>query len=463
MSSSPTTYTPAYNFTGFQAAAPGTPLPADMLDAELQLIRTSVNALISRLAEIQRSDGPLRNASVHPDALDPATLLLLGSETWVARGAWVTATAYAVGDLITNAGAVYVGLVAHTSGTFATDLAAAKWMTITQAVAASAVPFTPAGGVAAATVQLAIEEVDSEAAKKAANLSDLASVLTARQNLRVIANERTAAKTASYAFAAADCGKLVPVTASGAAWTQTLTAAATVGAGFVIGFQKTDATYYGITIDGNSAETINGVADFLLTDQYETVWLMCDGSNWQVIGYVAGQTSKNDVIIEQQTAAVSSAIDFLKGWTTTRKFRRMVFEWEGYYPSSTGELQIRVSKDAGSTFESTTYHEAGLLGTTGSAAAGFGSAVATKMRGSPNSIANGVTGACAGSLIMADYEKTDRAKRCKVWATSFDATNTGYLDHTSSWHGGTQAITGLRFLPSAGTMTAGVFTQKGVY
>lgn len=42
--------------------------------------------------------------------------------------AWVTATAYVVGDYRTNSGTTYRCLVAHTSGTFATDLAAAKWV-----------------------------------------------------------------------------------------------------------------------------------------------------------------------------------------------------------------------------------------------------------------------------------------------------------------------------------------------
>ncbi len=43
---------------------------------------------------------------------------------------WVTATAYVVGDkrLLTTNGHVYRCLVAHTSGTFATDLAASKWV-----------------------------------------------------------------------------------------------------------------------------------------------------------------------------------------------------------------------------------------------------------------------------------------------------------------------------------------------
>jgi hypothetical protein len=40
---------------------------------------------------------------------------------------WVTATAYVVGDLVQSSGFCYECLTAHTSGTFATDLAAAKW------------------------------------------------------------------------------------------------------------------------------------------------------------------------------------------------------------------------------------------------------------------------------------------------------------------------------------------------
>ncbi|MFH1603693.1 MAG: hypothetical protein ABIH03_07280, partial [Pseudomonadota bacterium] len=46
------------------------------------------------------------------------------------RGTWLTATAYVRNDVALNAGYLYVCLTAHTSGTFATDLAAAKWLAI---------------------------------------------------------------------------------------------------------------------------------------------------------------------------------------------------------------------------------------------------------------------------------------------------------------------------------------------
>lgn len=41
--------------------------------------------------------------------------------------AWETTTAYALGDLVTEDGGYYRCIVAHTSGTFATDLSAGKW------------------------------------------------------------------------------------------------------------------------------------------------------------------------------------------------------------------------------------------------------------------------------------------------------------------------------------------------
>lgn len=44
-----------------------------------------------------------------------------------AAAAWVTSTAYAQGDLVTESTNVYYCAAAHTSGTFATDLSAGKW------------------------------------------------------------------------------------------------------------------------------------------------------------------------------------------------------------------------------------------------------------------------------------------------------------------------------------------------
>jgi hypothetical protein len=49
------------------------------------------------------------------------------------EGQWLTATAYQVGDVIQQSGSVYICVIAHTSGTFATDLAALRWQLVVQA------------------------------------------------------------------------------------------------------------------------------------------------------------------------------------------------------------------------------------------------------------------------------------------------------------------------------------------
>ena len=43
------------------------------------------------------------------------------------RGTWASATAYAINDVVVYGGNTYIVLVGHTSGVFATDLAAGKW------------------------------------------------------------------------------------------------------------------------------------------------------------------------------------------------------------------------------------------------------------------------------------------------------------------------------------------------
>lgn len=57
-------------------------------------------------------------------------------------GAWTTTTAYAFGDIVTQGGIQYVCKTAHTSGTFSTDLAAARW---TKLDPGAAVPLAQTG------------------------------------------------------------------------------------------------------------------------------------------------------------------------------------------------------------------------------------------------------------------------------------------------------------------------------
>lgn len=123
----PTLYALAYDFTAFQTASPTTPLPADKIEIEFNAIGTTTSEIITNLGLIQRSDGALANGIVTVDSLSSTVTALLGSDI-NPEGAWLTTTSYDVLDLVDNGGSTYLCAVAHTSGTFATDLAANKWL-----------------------------------------------------------------------------------------------------------------------------------------------------------------------------------------------------------------------------------------------------------------------------------------------------------------------------------------------
>ena len=118
----PTSYSLSYDFTAYQTANPSDPLPADKLEIEFNNLETTTDEIIANLGLIQRSDGELANASVGNDQLKDEVVIGLNP-----TGDWVTSTAYAVNDVVYESNKVYKCLIAHTSGTFATDLAALKW------------------------------------------------------------------------------------------------------------------------------------------------------------------------------------------------------------------------------------------------------------------------------------------------------------------------------------------------
>lgn len=47
--------------------------------------------------------------------------------------------------------------------------------------------------------------------------------------------------------------------------------------------KKIDATANTVTVDGNGAETIDDAANYVLTVQYQSVTVHCDGTEWWVL------------------------------------------------------------------------------------------------------------------------------------------------------------------------------------
>lgn len=174
--SQPPSYARQANFTDLAAANPVTPPPGTSLDAEFNAILATVAALLANIALIQRDDGKLVNGSVSLDTLAPAVMTILGaSSKWSLKGAWVTGTAYAQSDVVTQGTGTYVCAVAHTAGTFATDKTGGKWTLLFDSAGS-----TPADG-SVTTAKLADGAVTL--AKLALTALDLSGTLRAQGGL----------------------------------------------------------------------------------------------------------------------------------------------------------------------------------------------------------------------------------------------------------------------------------------
>lgn len=118
----PIKYERIYSFSGFQATNPNRPLPAAPLDNELANVETSISKAVDAINDIRGADGRLKNGIVTADAFAPGLATGVDPAT-----NWATGIAYSVNATVFNSGAFYRCLTAHTSGTFAIDLAANRW------------------------------------------------------------------------------------------------------------------------------------------------------------------------------------------------------------------------------------------------------------------------------------------------------------------------------------------------
>lgn len=214
--SQPTPYTRQYDFPD------GPQTFADFgngLENELNDVVTTISETLANLKLIQRDDGGIYNGIVGLDALSTGVLTFLGSNvsSWavssVNNGAWLTGTAYTVGKIVVQSTNTYLCVVAHTSGTFATDLAANKWVLL-----ALGTPTPPDGSVTTAkladvavtTAKMALLAVDSTilaanavtTAKIAANAVTTAKITDANVTLAKLASQ-TVGQVLGYTTAGA--------------------------------------------------------------------------------------------------------------------------------------------------------------------------------------------------------------------------------------------------------------------
>ncbi|MFY9292812.1 MAG: tail fiber protein [Methylorubrum rhodinum] len=111
-----------FSYTGFQQERGDTGFPGTRIDADLDQLANGFNALRGAIGTLFRDDGGLKNGSV--------TRAALAADIWLGLGAtrpWKTASTYAKDATVTQGYTLYVCLVAHASGVFATDLVAGRW------------------------------------------------------------------------------------------------------------------------------------------------------------------------------------------------------------------------------------------------------------------------------------------------------------------------------------------------
>lgn len=123
----PPTYNRQASFANLQALNPSGQPPGTTMDAEYNAIKTTLDATLANLALIQNDDTTLGNETVGPAQL--SSQLTAG---FTSPSAWVTGHAYTASPASTvlHGTGMYICLVSHTSGAFATDLTLGKWLLI---------------------------------------------------------------------------------------------------------------------------------------------------------------------------------------------------------------------------------------------------------------------------------------------------------------------------------------------
>jgi len=127
MSAVPPAFNPQTSFSTLaQQPISSTGLPGSELDGEFARAADSINQIQSRLSEVQRDDGKLRNEVVRFESLSVDVRNVLASSSGTKPVAWSVGAQFAVGDLVSNppgTPGTYLCATAHTSSSlFSSDL-----------------------------------------------------------------------------------------------------------------------------------------------------------------------------------------------------------------------------------------------------------------------------------------------------------------------------------------------------
>ena len=257
-------------------------------------------------------------------------------------------------------------------------------------------------------------------------------------------NIEYSARTSNTILAAGDKAKIIDVTSG--SFTQTITAAATLGNGWYV-YYKNSGTGT-VTLDPNSSETIDGAATKIVYPGEELL-LQCDGSNFHTF---TSDKRYGTFLLSTQAASNSATIEFTGLSSTYDEYELHLIN---AVPASDGaNLLLRTSTNGGSSYDAgaSDYTSA----TTGGASAASSAITIAGTVGS-DANENGVSG------VVRIFSPSTATFCQTTW-------NAGYVNSaggaTSSPGFGFRAsaadVDAVQFLFSAGNIESGTFKLYGV-
>lgn len=197
----------------------------------------------------------------------------------------------------------------------------------------------------------AIIAAPTEAANAASSATDAAASASAAA--AIIASGMYSAvqdKSTNYTVVEADAGDLIRVTTSGGARTITLPAISSLDDGFKVSVVKWTNDNNAVTVARSGSDTINGAADFLLTNQYNSATFVADAETSQWFAAGSGAAGTN-VVVDRFSANGSTTVFTLSGnpgsENNTQVFINGVYQQKDGYSQSGATLTFGVAPPSG--------------------------------------------------------------------------------------------------------------------
>lgn len=247
-------------------------------------------------------------------------------------------------------------------------------------------------------------------------------------------------KTSAYTVVAGDLGTIINCTAN--TFTISLTAAATLGAGFNCWVWNTSTTSsHVITIDPDGAETIDLKATLSIYPG-EAVQLICTGTNWiinrsklRLYSDNSGPNGNRPIVTGDRAVAIGSnstasgQFAFAAGYISTAS--NTAATAVGVSSTASGTYSVAINGDASSQYSSSIGHNSGgnrAQAVTGSGAMALGGSYASGTDSFAAAVANNTSSYGATGANSVAIGRTNKAN------TSYATTIGGYLGVASAFY-----------------------------